>query len=318
VTIGESGEPAITHNENRFYTLGDPVHTGVLFKVDHVLVTKLAFTRAGGTAFGTLTATSTENGIRLEGGGFEGAAQLRVFVTSEQMAGGLATIGEGGYTVRSSDFETEGVTDVLIGSGVDLVRLRLDEPSQVSGQSVDSGFALRIAVANKAAELQVKFREERARAVTLAGQAADAEGQGELGQCLRLWQELLDGFPYEAELVARAEETRGRLIRTGFDELRALEERVERARFFRLADLFRQCKDSANEIAQRYAGSEVETKAQEVIAAIDAELATLEADLDQQEVERLKSIQRVLEAQGANELAAKVRSYLDQHFGGGR
>ena len=94
--------------------------------------------------------------------------------------------------------------------------------------------------------------------------------------------------------------------------------RVERARFFRLVDLYRECRQAAEAIGQRYAGSEVEAKAQEIAAEIDAELAELEVDLDRHEVQRLEAIQTALAAQGAETLAGEVERYLSDNFGGQR
>ena len=82
----------------------------------------------------------------------------------------------------------------------------------------------------------------------------------------------------------------------------------------RLVDLYRQCHARCEEVAQRYAGSEVERAARELQQEIDGDLAGLEQDLDRDEVARLQSILAALEAQEASALAQEVRSYLETRF----
>ena len=160
----------------------------------------------------------------------------------------------------------------------------------------------------------MRFQEERAAAINLAADAKGAERAGRLGDCLSLWQQLLDTYPFEASRVQEAESTRANLLRTGFEEMRALESEIERASFFRLAGLYRECRDQASDIAGRYAGSEVESSAQAMVARVDDDLAALETDLDRREVQRLQSILKTLEAREAQGLAARMRAYLQQEY----
>lgn len=162
--------------------------------------------------------------------------------------------------------------------------------------------------------IQVRFREERTAAINLAADAEAAERTGRLGECLALWQQLLDRYPFEDHLVQRAEKQRAILLRKGLEEARSLEGQIERARFFRLAGLYRECRDHARDIARRYAGSEVEGGAQAMVARVDADLAALETDLDRREVQRLQAILQTLESREAKGLAARMRAYLQEEY----
>ena len=82
-----------------------------------------------------------------------------------------------------------------------------------------------------------------------------------------------------------------------------------------MIDIYRECRSGAQDLARRYAGSEVESGASDLLAHIDEDLAQLEADLDRHEVERLRSILAVLELRESPELAQEVRKYLTDEYG---
>jgi hypothetical protein len=96
--------------------------------------------------------------------------------------------------------------------------------------------------------------------------------------------------------------------------VQALKLDFERARFFRLVDIYRECKQRAQRCAADYAGSEVEGAARELLGGIEAELAGLEAELDVFEVQRLQAILRVLEASDSKLLAERVRTVLRETY----
>ena len=152
--------------------------------------------------------------------------------------------------------------------------------------------------------------------IDLTARAESAESNGDRGEALRRWQELLDEVPFDGPAVARAQAERARLLQAGFEETGALSAEIERARFFRLVDLYRQCREQAVDIGVRYAGSEVEENATGLVTAIDKDLAGLEADLDRFEVQRLKAILAGLQAQEATTLAAEVERYLTEKYEG--
>jgi len=229
--------------------------------------------------------------------------------------GGLATMGAAGYSLRSEDFEDEAVTDLLLGSGVDLVRVSFGGPVRLRGRRVDGAFRFRVDLPAGAEPLvQLRFQREREATVNLAADAEAAERRGDLGGCLRHWQRLLDEYPFEEREVARANAVRTRLLREGFDLIRDLSLKVEQAKFFRLINLYSEFRDKAQGIADRYAGSEVDQAVQELLGTIEEQLRELESDRDVHEIGRLRSILAALEAQGAEHLAAEVRQYLATEY----
>jgi hypothetical protein len=312
-------KPLAQVNEHRLYAFGDPTSTAMLFKVDRVLISNLEARKddsAGDPALLDLA--------------FAGdAAKIGVSASDAIPTGGswslraeaplahsrIATIAAGAYATHGAAFDRDSVQTLLLGSGNDLVALKFSSPVRVTG--VADGAASRIAIkaaGQKSFDLQLDFKAEKKEAGTLAYNARGAEKKGDLGQCLKLWNELLNTYPYEETLVAEAESTRGRLIQKGLEELRGLRLEIERARFFRLVDLYRQCRDKALKVGERYAASEVEGEAKTVAAEVDVDLKSLEADLSKSERARLTMIMNTLVAQKADGLAGELKSYLDSHF----
>ena len=313
LVVAGTGKARAVLDEYRFFDVGRSLN---LFKVDATLLSGMHVRPRGSTARAALDLHPSEesNGLRLDPGGGEA---LHLVWTAEpgSMDGGLATMGQDGYALRLEDFEAQGVTDLVFGKGVNLLRVALGEPCKVRGHSRGGAFLMTVELPSGARPLiQVRFQEERAAAINLAADAQGAQRTGRLGECLAFWQQLLDRYPFEDRLVKRAESTRANLLRTGFEEMRALERQIERASFFRLAGLYRECRDQASDIAGRYAGSEVESSAQAMVARVDDDLAALETDLDRREVQRLQSILKTLEAREAQGLAARMRAYLQQEY----
>lgn len=293
---------------------GNPASSAQLSKINRSLIGELRGSGAAALRDYPLTASAS-------GGGFDltasGADQVHLRVESAALEGGLATIGESGLAERGADFEADGVTSVLMGSGHDLVALVFEQPVSLSSRANGSSAQLRIQHNGQPFHLQVDFREERSRAGDLAYAARQAEKDGHLGECLAGWNEMLASVPYDDKLVTEAREARTRLEQAGLVELAAVEEVYEQAQFFRLVDLFRQCRENAQSVGAKYAGSAVETQAAELVQNIDQSLAGLEQDLSRDEVQRLTSILKVLEATDSPRLANEVRSYMSEEFGEG-
>ncbi|MEM7515711.1 MAG: hypothetical protein AAF368_02135, partial [Planctomycetota bacterium] len=117
-----------------------------------------------------------------------------------------------------------------------------------------------------------------------------------------------------AELVAEAEAQRSQLARGGLEEVQSVRELLERARFFRLADLFGRARSDAAGLAERYVGTEVEVAARELESTIAAESAQLESDRSSLERARLERIHAGLVARDAQGLAQEVQNYLEESF----
>ncbi|MEE8466901.1 MAG: hypothetical protein V3T22_00500, partial [Planctomycetota bacterium] len=317
---GGGGEPAASLEEYRLYPLGRAFS---LLKVQRTLLDEVHLRSAGASAreAEALTPSATDDGLIL---GLRGHLPATLFfraraeaLVSASGTGGLATMGAAGYSLRSEDFLDEAVTDLLLGSGGDLVRISFGGPVRLRGRRAGGAFSFRVELPAGAEPLvQLRFQREREATVNLAADAEAAERSGDLGGCLRYWKTLLDEYPFEQREVVRANAVRTRLLRAGFELTRSLAAEVERANFFRLIDLYSECRAEAQAIAGRYAGSEVEQTAQALVGQIDERLAELESDRDEHEVERLHSILAALEAQDSKQLASEVREYLATEYGG--
>jgi hypothetical protein len=255
-----------------------------------------------------------DNGVRIQASDAD-PSTLSLFVEPGQLEGGVATTGAGGYRRHQVEFERDDVKALLIGSGRDLIQLSFSAPVGVSGRPHGQGFRLEAELPDSALRIQLSFAAERVEAEQLAREAQLAEEQGRRGNSLRLWSRLRDELPFDAGLVERADAQRSRLIQEGMAVVQEVKLEFERARFFRLVDIFRQCEASARECAGTYSGTEVESAALELLGQITAELEVLEADLDEVEVLRLISILEVLEARRMPQLAARVRAVLQDTYG---
>ncbi|HVS18633.1 MAG TPA: hypothetical protein VMT18_08550, partial [Planctomycetota bacterium] len=290
--------------------------TAVLFKIDRALLSGLSFAPVGrahdpAAPRARIEALSEEHGLRLSPAGAQGAQVLSFFVESGLAAGGLASTGTGGYRTHQVEFEREGAEALLVGRGRDRVRVACGGARVVRGQPAGGGFRVEVEfAAPPEVFVQTSFNAERDAAQTLARQARRAEAEGRLGEALSLWGRLLDEYPFEESLVRESETTRGRLEQAGHAELRELEVRLERARFFRLIDIFRRCREDAQALAARYEPSGVAEGARALIAQIDADSAGLAAELDAAERARLAAIEAALRGSGSTRLAERVAERL--------
>ena len=304
--------------EYGLHLLGEPPRTAALTRIDRVLLAGLELRDAEGAAL-PLAVTPGAHGraLAVDGAVPGPGVALRALVDGELARAGVGTLGAGGFRPHPLELEAEDVTDVLLGAGFDLVRLRFDAPVRVTGTAEEG--ALRLVARGDAlagAELQLSFREERTEATRLAREARDAERAGKLGACLATWAELLRRTPFDEALVAEAGEARARLTQEGSDRVQALAAELERARFFDLPDLFRRLADDARALEAVYAESEVGASARELEVAIETELAELDRDERGREASRLASVLAVLEERGAAQLAERVRGELESRYGG--
>lgn len=290
----------------------------VLFKIDRTLLSGMSFATLGRAGEPqaprpALSVAMEEHGLRLSATPAQEGASFALFVEPGLASGGLATTGPGGYRTHQVDFVREGAESILIGRGRDLVRLTCPGARAMRGAPDAGGFRLEIELAGAAQVfLQTSFNAERDAAQTLARQARTAEQEKRLGEALALWGRVLDEVPFEEALVAEAESTRGRLEQAGHAQLQDLGVRLERARFFRLIEIFRRCRSEALELESRYAPSGVAEAARALVAEIDRDSAGLAAELDAAERARLTAIEASLRQSGSVRLADRVRERLDQ------
>jgi hypothetical protein len=311
--------------EYELVVLGSPGSSAMLVRSGRALLAGIelsAWSRNGlaGWAEARLAVEAGERGFRL---GFPGApadAELR-FLALRPDGGGsegwVATTGDGGYAAHGAEFTRAGAQSLLLGSGTELLRLAFEREVEVRSTSAEGALAIAIALGGlEGCELQLSFVEERAGAATLADRAADEERRGDLGVALATWTELLDRFPFERGLVARATAARSRLVQVGLDQVDELRREIERARFFLLPEIFRKCQARARALAAQYRGSEVEAEAAKTAQVATAALTELEAGDRSGESRRLAGVLEALDPARSPHLAAHVRAALAGDAGG--
>ncbi|MEM6570050.1 MAG: FHA domain-containing protein [Planctomycetota bacterium] len=225
---------------------------------------------------------------------------------------GVATMGPEGFASHGTSFERAGTTDVLLGSNASLVRIHFDPPVDLTARPAGEHVVVRGKVpAGAKIRIQVEFSAERTRAERLARQAKDARSAGDSGASLRIWSELLASVPFEQRLVDQAANEQAELIAEGRDALKALAQEVERARFFGLADLFREKLERVRALGAQFEGSVLEESCEALAEQIESELVALDAGKDRNERLRLEAVEAVLERRGEQGLATRVGRYKD-------
>ncbi len=312
---GSDAAPALAQDSFQFVTLGSPATAAVLFKIDRTLLSDVHARGSEGERV-DLSAAPSEGAFLASFGA--GAALISMRADGPLTASAPVTLGDGGYRSHGASFERAGMTRLVLGAGKDLVSLGFDAPVRVQARAEGAGLRLEFSVSGAARmKLQVGFRAERENALGIAREAREAERTGRLGDCLAIWTRLRDEAPFDTELLAEGEATRARLLESGAAQARELRAEIERARFFRLVELFRHCRERAESLGRRYAGSELERAAAELVAQVRADLDALEADLNKAERARLESIERALLAVQSERLAQRVRAYRQELSGAG-
>ncbi len=228
--------------------------------------------------------------------------------------GWIATIGPTGFRAQAAQFEVDEATSLLGGRGLDLMRVGFARPVKLVGNVADGALRVRAELGDQGGfELQVTFTEERAAAAQLAERAVEAERKGDAGAALAAWNELFDRYPFDSATMAKAAESRARLISSGLEEVEEVRRELERARFFQLPDLYLDCRRHLEETARRYAGGEVAVEAEATIAALADELALLEGGAEGGELARVRAVLDALDPEKSPKLAQHVRAYVEQH-----
>ena len=301
---------------------GDDATTAAFVRSGRVLLPGIDHAPWRGTDFsgwgaGSWTAAAEGRGFRFSCPEAPADASLELTLNVTERGEGaenviLAAIGPEGYRSLAGEFTVPAATDLLVGSGVDLVRIHTEEPIAVTGAVRDGALRFRLATGGRSAfHLQLSFVEERTRAKELATRAEEEERRGASGAALATWSTLLEEVPFDAALVARAEATRGRLVQSGMERVAEIRAEVERARFFGLAELFRQCRDSAVQVGRSYAGTEVEAEVSGLVGEIDGELSALAGTSPGAQTEALRLVLEAMKQDEAPDLTAHVIEALD-------
>ncbi len=327
VESGQSGAPAAKAGEASLYLLGTPSRSAQLERGERPLVTQITADVAPSSGDETdewsgSPITARADGLKLfvqasgsdtasSNSGSSNTNSMQLRAEESLVHARVATITKEGYTTHGLDFERAGVVAILLGSGADLVRVKLEHPSSVKGKAEGSAMRLTITPAQPL-EMQLDFAAERKEAGNIAYAARASEQKGDLGAAIVQWTSLLDGYPFEDALVNEAEAARSRLVQAGLEQLRRVQAEIERARFFRLADLYKKCRADALAVGAKYKQSEVDVEAQKVADAVTTEIDALEVDQHKIERQHMREILATLEAHKATGLAAEVRAYLTE------
>ncbi len=266
-----SGTVGISLDEVHGQAIGDPAGAMVVHKIDRLLLTGVHALRAKDNRAMPLQATAGDYGIELAVD--DATAHWVLTAAPVLVQGGISTMGTEGYLARRLDFEAEGVTDLVLGTGTDLVRVVLGAGRKVQGRPVGASF--RFTILNMQGEkplIKTRFGDDFKEALALASEAKTATREDRPGEALGKWKALLDRYPYEAKDVAEADAARTGLLREGFDGIKALEADLERARFFQLEKGFQDCAKRAATLADRYQGSELQAPIKELVDAVEQEL----------------------------------------------
>ncbi len=314
-------EAAARFNEFEARLYGSGATTATFVRSGHVLFTGIDFAPWGeaarsGWGEGRWTAQASVNGLDYTCAGAPADATLELTLnTADRGANAdrvrLAAIGADGYRSLASEFEIGRATSLLLGQGVDLVRLWFDEPVRITGAMREGAMRIRVAMGGlDTFHLQLTFVEERNQARELALRARDREKRQEYGAVLEAWSTLLDEVPFDEELVSQAEEARARLVQQGMERVEEIRRDVERARFFALPELYRQCRERVVTVGGGYGSSDVATEAAALVGEIDGELATLEAETPDAKREKLRSVFDAIKEDEAPNLKAHVGAAL--------
>lgn len=315
ITAGASaGWRSVKHEDVEIVLLGEPVQAGLLFKIDHPLLSGIRFVSANGND-STFTSEVDPLGMKIAARG--SAAKLEFAAEALTAAGGIATTGRGGFKTHQAQFERADVESVLLGAGRELLRLHFDPPVVLSGRpaagSSGASFLLE-AVGASGARVQVSFNDERVSAQALSRDAIEAQRAGDPAAVIALWSRLINEHPIDALMIAEAEAGRAKALSTGLAEVATVRGDVERARFFRLLELFKECRAKSLKIAKAYAGTEVEAGARALAESVEKDIELLMRDLDKLEARRLAQIHAALKATKQTRLAERVAEELKSHF----
>ncbi|MBL4770121.1 MAG: hypothetical protein JKY61_02990 [Planctomycetes bacterium] len=303
-------------HEMEGFVQGEPGTSFVLHKIDRVLLSGVQCL-VKRTGYGSLPAEITvvphDHGMLLSRSGemnnTESSPVQWVFTATPRLvAGGVSTMGGSGYLARSLEFKDPAVTDLVLGSGSDLIRISFDMPVSVSGGARSGSYRFTIQTSDAVDVLiKTEFGDELKAAVALSASAQTATREGRVGEALGLWKQLLDRYPYEASDVKTADTARSTLLRDGRSQIKTLRGELERARFFQLRNGFEDCWQEASRLKTRYAGSELEAPLGDILNDIRVarEQFPEEAKLGQGYKEALV---HVLRKRGAVELASKAQA----------
>ncbi|MFT7464410.1 MAG: hypothetical protein ACI9EF_002766 [Pseudohongiellaceae bacterium] len=209
-----------------------------------------------------------------------------------------------GYERFVGDFQRKNVQALLLGRTQDRLGFTADQPFDISvTHRADGTVGLiieRVASGDVTEEIsiQASFHEERVLAAGLADGARDAERQGELGRALAQLGQIIEDFPFDEGVLARALADRARLGAAVQSQLDRLQADLEDALFLGSAQRCVELRDEALALAEIYAGSSLSERFAEQARAVDTAGAQLIAESQARLRHRLQAQLQSFEAHG--------------------
>lgn len=264
-----------------------------------------------GAGSGFLAAQAVEDGfqITLREGGPEESITLLLEASGEDPW--AATLGPAGFRAHAGELALDGATDVLLGAGIETLRVAFGEGRALRGRLDGARLGVSAPFADGASlRVQLRFRAELLEAELLREQALAAEAANEPALALEQWGELLARAPVKGALVREAQAASTRLFTAGLRAIEELRREVQRARFFALPALYRETLRRAEAVAHAYRGTELQPIADQLAAEITDELWSSARRQAEAESERLRAVLGSREVARSPALSERLQAEL--------
>ncbi|MBI1381239.1 MAG: FHA domain-containing protein [Planctomycetaceae bacterium] len=267
-----------------------------------------------GARFFSTALRTDERGLDIQYDGAGDGARLEFAAAPSLFQKGVATLAsaeQGGFRTHAPRFERDGVEGLLLGEGLEQMRLALPGAIALAANPEDGWWIARAGPIPRqgSIELQLAFQAERVEARRLAELA---RGLADDPKALETWRELLARFPFEAELVREAEAALTAAQAAALSDLRALEADAMRARFFRLDPLLARVERGARELAARAGGGQAAERAESLAESLAAERETLRGDGNRDRRAALQAMGAYFERAELEGLRSRVGAVLDR------
>ncbi len=264
-----------------------------------------------GPGTGWLEAETLDDGFRVGARGSGTGAALALLLRASGEEPWAATLGAAGFRAHAGELAVEGASDLILGAGVETLRVRFDPPRPLRGDLAGASLRAQAPCEDGASlRVQLRFRDELAQAELLREQALAAEGRDDPAAALASWDELLARVPLRGALVREAQAASARLVSAGLQEVEEVRRELERARFFGLPALLRETLRRARALAGAYGGTDVQPLADGLAGELEAELATWERARAGERAGRLEALLDSRALAGAPTLAGRLREEL--------
>ncbi|MCA9321206.1 MAG: hypothetical protein KDB53_10755, partial [Planctomycetes bacterium] len=233
----------------------------------------------------SLVAETTERGLKIAGQIASQDAAIRLGLAIDPTLG-LVTVADGVAQRHLEDFEREGVTELVLGSGYRGMRIAFSEPTPVA-LLTDGGLSrvllpLVAEGAERGFELQIQldFAAEAGELTDLNTRASRAQVVDQnFGEAMRLYEEIVNRFSFRQDIADRAAEQLEVLRKAGEAKAELLSARADEMIFFKtfrteLSGLQR----DVEQVATRYEGTTIAESLHQILDRARSAWEALAAD----------------------------------------